>query len=78
MPRTTVNIEAPILASLKKLQKREKRSLGQLISELVAEALARRETAEPGYEFRWLSKPMGPARVCLEDKDAVWAVLDQE
>ena len=76
MARTTVDIEASVLRELKRLQKREGKSLGQLISELVAAALAHEaEVPEEGRPFQWTSRPMG-ARVDLEDKEAVRAALD--
>ena len=76
MARTTVDIEASVLRELKRLQKREGKSLGQLISELVARALAHEEEPpEEGRPFQWTSRPMG-ARVDLEDKEAVRAALD--
>jgi len=76
MPRTTIDIEAPVLRELKRLQKREGKSLGQLISELIAAALAReQEATEQRRPFQWTSRPMG-ARVDLEDKEAVRAALD--
>jgi hypothetical protein len=76
MPRTTLDIDAPILRDLKRLQREERKSLGRLVSDLLASALgARRQTRAP--TFKWLSKPMGEARVDLRDKDALWRVLDQ-
>ena len=36
MPRTTLNIDEPILQELKRLQKEEKKSLGGLVSDLLA------------------------------------------
>ena len=78
MPRTTVNIEAPVLRDLKRLQKREGKSLGQLISELLAHALgARRSKGMADDAFAWTARPMG-ARVDLADKDAVHAALDRD
>jgi len=76
MPRTTVDIDAAVLRELKRLQRRERKTLGQLISELVGAALAREE-AKPAKarEFSWTARPMG-ARVDLEDKEAVRAALD--
>jgi hypothetical protein len=76
MPRTTVDIDAPILRDLKKLQRREGKSLGRLISDLLATALAR-EPDEPRAPFRWTSKEMG-ARIDVTDKDAVYSILDRE
>ena len=76
MARTTVDIEASVLRELKRLQKREGKSLGQLISELVAAALAgEEEVPDEGLPFQWTSRPMR-ARVDLEDKEAVRAALD--
>jgi len=77
MPRTTVDLDAAILRDLKRLQKREKKPLGQLISELVAVALAREAPGQaPGrpFAFTWTAQRMG-ARVDLEDKEAVRAAL---
>ena len=76
MARTTVDIEASVLRELKRLQKRKGKSLGQLISELVAAALAgEEEVPEKGLPFQWTSRPMR-ARIDLEDKEAVRAALD--
>jgi hypothetical protein len=78
MPRTTVNIDAPILRDLRRLQKREGKSLGRLISDLLAQALRQHEERRPvPPAFGWVSRPMG-ARVDLADKEAVRAVLEQE
>jgi mRNA-degrading endonuclease RelE of RelBE toxin-antitoxin system len=77
MPRTTVDIDAPILRDLKRLQKRERKSLGRLVSDLLAEALGphRRQDAER-REFSWVARPMD-ARVDLADKEAVRTILDR-
>jgi len=76
MPRTTVDIDAGVLRELKRLQKRERKTLGRLISELVGAALARDEAtrAKPS-PFTWTARPMS-ARVDLEDKEAVRAALE--
>ncbi|MGH8480174.1 MAG: antitoxin [Gammaproteobacteria bacterium] len=75
--RTTIDIDTPILKEVKALQKKERQSLGRLISDLLAQALRARKTgagkaATPG----WVSKPMG-ARVDLGDKEAVYAVMER-
>jgi hypothetical protein len=76
MPRTTVEIDAAVLRELKRLQKREGKPLGQLISELVTAALARDErNAEVMQPFAWRSRAM-QARVDLEDKEALRAALE--
>ncbi len=75
--RTTLNIDTPILTAVKELQQKERKSLGQLVSELLCEALARRPAEEAAAELRWIAKPMR-ARVELDDKDAVYAALERE
>ena len=77
MPRTTLNIEGPILRDLKRMQKKERKPLGRLVSELLSEALARsRLKAGPPERFRWITRPMG-IRIDLTDKDAIWDALDR-
>jgi hypothetical protein len=73
MPRTTVNIDSAVLSRLKERKRREGKTLGQLISELLARAL--REDAPVPRELNWTSRPMG-ARVDLEDKEAVRRALE--
>ena len=77
MARTTLDIDTPILKELKALQKREKRSLGQMVSNLLAEALAHRTRKRGKMELSWTSKSMR-ARFDLEDKDTLYAVLDEK
>jgi hypothetical protein len=73
--RTTVDIDITVLQALKERAREEQKSLGALISEIAAEALARTTADEPP-PFRWHSKDMG-ALVDLEDKDAVERALGQ-
>jgi len=77
MMRTTVDIDPPVLGELKRLQKTEGKSLGQLVSELLADALGRRRQRAPDDRaaFRWTQRPMA-ARIDLKDKDALYAALD--
>ncbi len=78
MARTTLDIDSPVLADVKRLQKREGKSLGQIVSELLAEALVHRKDRRPvPRRFEWIARPMG-ARVDLNDKDAVAAALDDD
>ena len=74
MPRTTIDIDAAVLRALKKRQRLEGKSLGQLVSELLATSL-REEREPPPEPFAWVAKPMRPL-VDIEDKDAVYRVLD--
>jgi hypothetical protein len=77
MARTTVDIDAPILRDLKRLQKREGKSLGRLMSDLLAEALAcHRAARSQQVPFRWMSRSMR-ARVELSDKEALYAALEE-
>jgi hypothetical protein len=76
--RTTLNLDTPLLEELKDLQKKEKKPLGTLVSELVAEALAQRSRRPSApIAFRWTSRSMG-ARIDLSDKEAVFAALDED
>jgi len=75
MPRTTLDIDSPILQELKVLQKH--RSLGQLVSQLLAEALAQRKNHKESSSWHWVSRPM-QARIDLDDKDALYAILDKD
>lgn len=76
MPRTTVDIDAPILKELKRRQAREGQSLGRLISDLLARALAEdRGPRMPKPPFQWIARDMG-IRVDLTDKDALYELLD--
>jgi mRNA-degrading endonuclease RelE of RelBE toxin-antitoxin system len=78
MARTTVDIDAAVLRDLKRLQKRQGKSLGRLISELVAAALTREKAAEKETSpFRWKARAMG-ARIDFEDKEAVRAALESD
>ena len=78
MPRTTLNLDAPILRDLKRLQKREGKPLGRLVSDLLAEALRQRPADGARISsFHWISRPMG-ARVDLADKETVRALLESE
>ncbi len=75
--RTTLDIDDPILKEVKALQKKQGKSLGRLISELLARALhqehraARQERRQPTL----VCQGMG-AWIDLEDKEALHAALD--
>jgi hypothetical protein len=74
--RTTVDIETPVLKDLRELQRREGGTLGQLVSRLLAEALARRPKKPAAPVFDWTSRPMR-ALVDLADKEVVYSILDR-
>ncbi len=76
--RTTVDIDDPVLKDLKKIQQKEGKSLGRLISDLLAQALGeRKSTKSPTRPLQWISKAMG-ARIDLADREALYAAMEQE
>jgi hypothetical protein len=76
--RTTVDIDDPVLKDLKKLQKKEGKSLGRLISDLLAQAIGERKSAKaPASPPQWISKAMG-ARVDLADPEALYSAMEQK
>lgn len=79
MARTTLNIDDPVLRDVRRLQRRRHQPLGRVVSDLLAEAVARSEQATETVRapFHWTTQRMG-ARIDLADKEAVWAALDAE
>ena len=75
--RTTIDIATPILSELKALQKKDGGTLGELVSNLLAEGLKARCSGRTDHALEWISQPMH-ARVDLADKEAVYAVLDDK
>lgn len=75
--RTTLDIDDPILRDLKRLQQREGKSLGRLVSDLLAQSLAaQRSQQSAARSFLWVSQAMGP-RIDLRDKEALRDALDE-
>ena len=74
MTRTTIDIAEPVLREVKARQRRDGRTLGTLVSELLAQALA--ADARADEPLHWRTRAMGEPTVDLEDKDALWAALD--
>lgn len=72
--RTTIDLDDDILRALKRRQREERKTLGQLASELLAQALA--AEPPPNVDIRWSTADLRP-RVDLDDKDAVWAIFDR-
>ena len=67
--RTTIDLDPTILSELKRRGRREGKSLGRLVSELVADGL--HQDLPPSPEpFAWTAKPMH-AKVDLDDVEAV-------
>lgn len=74
MTRTTIDIDAAVMRELRRRQTREGKTLGGLVSELLATALEGPER-EPPVPITWTTKGMG-ALVDLEDKEALRRALD--
>lgn len=72
--RTTIDIDPGVLEALKRRQAIERKSLGVLVSELLAAALAEQPARRP--PISWPSGPLG-ARIDIDDKVALWAALDE-
>lgn len=76
MPRTTLDIDATVLADLRRRAAVEGKSMGQVASELLVIGLDDERIPKlPPLE--WVRKDLG-LKVDLEDKDAVWRILDSE
>ena len=51
--------------------------MGQAASELLAVGLGG-ETPQQAPALKWARKKMGPFKIDLEDKEALWNLLDRE
>lgn len=76
MPRTTLNLDASVLRAVKRRAREEHKSVGDVISEIVGPALAQRNRTRGHPAFQWRTARMGPAKVDLEDKEAVRLALE--
>lgn len=72
--RTTIDIDPVVLAELKRRQAIEGKTLGTLVSELLATALAE-PTPRDRTALNWPEAALG-ARIDIDDKNAMWAALD--
>ena len=73
MARTTIDIDPTVLAELKRRQRREGKTLGRLVTELLVRGLDGDPLPAP-KPFLWISAPMS-ARVDLDDPEAVRRAL---
>ena len=64
----------PIL--IMKFQKKDGQSLGRIITQLLAEALASRKTKLKKTSLKWTSRPM-KSLVDLSDKENLYRILDE-
>ncbi|MGV7224821.1 MAG: hypothetical protein ACQ9MH_25300 [Nitrospinales bacterium] len=77
MARTTIDLDAPILNEIRAIQKREGRSMGKIVSQLLAEALIKQKTSAKTPKFKWISRPMR-THEDLADKEEVYRILDRD
>lgn len=76
--RTTIDIDDPILEEVRRLKEKEEKTLGGVVSELLAEGLAaRKERRQQPVKFEWPSQDLEP-RIDLDDKEALWALFDAD
>ena len=76
MTRTTLDLDPAVTQALRDRAKREGKSMGQVASEALAVALAAERAALP--PFVWKTYDMGLPLIDLEDKDALYRILDEE
>ncbi len=76
MSRTTLNLDPTILAELRKRADQERKSMGELASELLAVALAASGDSKR-RPFKWFTQPLN-ARIPMEDWALVKEFLDNE
>ena len=74
--RTTLDLDGPVLSEVRRLAKRDGKSIGRVVSELLAVALAGRGDGTGSRAPEWISKPMG-ARVELGDREALYAAMEE-
>jgi hypothetical protein len=75
--RTTLDLDASVLAQLRRRARAERKSMGQIASERLAASLGGQISSEPA-PLHWPSRHMGKPAVDLDDKEAVGRLLDGE
>jgi plasmid stability protein len=76
MTRTTLDLDPTVIRQLRQRAKREGKSMGQVASEKLAHAFA--DTSGEQEPFEWKTYDMGLPLIDLEDKDALYRILDEE
>lgn len=73
--KVTIDLAAPIHRELKALSKVRSRSLGEMASQLLAEALSSQKVKKKAKpQLHWISRPM-EAKIDLADKEALYRLL---
>lgn len=78
MTRTTLDLDGEVLRELRDRGRRERKSMGRVVSELLAPVLAADDAGGAQGPLEWISKHMGRPRIDLEDKEALGRMLDAE
>lgn len=74
--RTTLDLDPGVLRELRRRGDRERKSMGQIASELLAPVLADPPGDAPSPPLRWTSRDLGAPKVDLDDKEALRGLLD--
>jgi hypothetical protein len=77
MAEPLVHIEPTIFRQLEQIQREEGKPLDRIVSDLLTEALSRRQDTPQASELDWISKPMRP-RFDLSDKERLYGALDEQ
>ncbi|CAN5621393.1 antitoxin VapB48 [soil metagenome] len=75
MARTTLDLDPHVAKTLRERAAREGKSMGQVASEALAHAFATEPSNPPAFE--WKTHDMGSPLIDLEDKDALYRILDE-
>ncbi len=76
VPRTTLDLDPAVLDELRRRGERDRKSMGQVASELLAPALAQEVSPTTLRPLRWVHDDLGTPNVPLEDKEALRAALE--
>jgi len=76
MPRTTLDLDPSVLDELRRRGRRDGKSMGRVASELLAPLVNEHDSAPP--KFKWITADLGTFAVDLEDKEALWDILDRD
>lgn len=78
MVRTTLNLDPSVLNELKRRAKRRKQSLGEVVSEELAEKFRMGHVRRKWPPDGWVVHSMGGFALDLEDKEALLDFFDRE
>lgn len=78
MARTTLDLDPSVIRELRARGRRERKSMGQVASEVLAGALTESPGGAPPPPLKWTSRDLGTPRVDLEDKEALRAALGEQ